>query len=111
MSAPSDGTTLITGATGTVGHAIAKRLAERGRRVRALVRSAERARQLLPGDVEVTQGDVTDPASVRGAVEGCKTVYHASGLPEQWRRDTGDFQRVNVQGTANMIDAALDAGV
>ena len=111
MSHQSDGTTLVTGATGTVGHAIVRRLTESGRMARALVRSAERARRLLPGDVEVAEGDVADASSVRRAVEGCKTVYHASGLPEQWRKDTGDFQRVNVQGTANMIDAALAAGI
>jgi dihydroflavonol-4-reductase len=102
---------LITGATGTVGHPIAERLAAAGDRVRALVRSAERARTLLPEGVEPVAGDVADAASVREATVGCAVVYHAAGLPEQWRRDPADFQRVNVEGTRNAVEAALAEGV
>ena len=102
---------LVTGATGTVGHPIAARLVADGHRVRALVRSLERARPLLPEGVEAVPGDVTDLASVREAVDGCELVYHAAGLPEQWRLDPGDFTRVNVEGTRNVVSAARDAGV
>jgi dihydroflavonol-4-reductase len=56
-------------------------------------------------------GDVTDAPSVRAALDGCGTVYHAAGIPEQWRRDTGEFARVNVEGTRNVVDAAVAAGV
>jgi nucleoside-diphosphate-sugar epimerase len=103
-------TVLITGATGQVGHAIARRLAGDGVAVRALVRSPERAR-VLPEGVEPVFGDVTDPASLRAALDGCATVYHAAGIPEQWRRDVGEFTRVNVEGTRNVVEAALAAGV
>ncbi len=102
---------LITGATGTVGDAIAVQLLERGEQVRALVRSPERARGLLGNEIELLEGDVTDAASVRKAVEGCATVFHAAGLPEQWRQDVGDFTRVNVDGTRNLAEASLAAGV
>ncbi len=102
---------LVTGATGNVGHPIARRLAAEGHRVRALVRDPERARGLLPEGVEAVPGDVTDAESVRAAVRGCDVVYHAAGLPEQWRRDTADFTRVNVDGTRNVAEAALAAGV
>jgi dihydroflavonol-4-reductase len=103
-------TVLITGATGQVGNAIARRLAGDGVEVRALVRSPERAR-VLPEGVQPVFGDVTDPASLREALDGCATVYHAAGIPEQWRKDTGEFARVNVEGTRNVVDAALAAGV
>ena len=103
-------TVLITGATGQVGNAIARRLADDGVEVRALVRSPERAR-VLPGGVQPVFGDVTDAPSVRAALEGCATVYHAAGIPEQWRRDVDEFARVNVEGTRNVVDAALAAGV
>ncbi|MGH2924058.1 MAG: SDR family NAD(P)-dependent oxidoreductase [Solirubrobacterales bacterium] len=102
---------LVTGATGTVGHPIARRLAEAGDRVRALVRSPERAASLLPEGVEAVAGDVSDADSVHLAVEGASVVYHAAGMPEQWRLDPDDFARVNVDGTRNMIDAALASGV
>lgn len=98
---------LITGATGTVGHPISARLAADGHHVRALVRSPERARDLLPDGVEAVAGDVADAASVRAAIAGCSVVYHAAGLPEQWRLDPGDFQRVNTEGTRNLVEAAL----
>ncbi|MEA2272959.1 MAG: hypothetical protein QOI98_1667 [Solirubrobacteraceae bacterium] len=104
-------TVLVTGATGNVGHPIAARLAREGHRVRALVRSPERARALLPAEVEIVGGDVTDATSVTSAIAGCETVYHAAGLPEQWRLDNADFTRVNVEGTRNLVDAALAAGV
>jgi len=101
---------LITGATGTVGYPIAERLNADGHSVRALVRDPARARKLLPDGVERVAGDVADAASVRAAIEGCAVVYHAAGLPEQWRLDNADFQRINVEGTRNMVHAALDEG-
>jgi dihydroflavonol-4-reductase len=103
-------TVLITGATGQVGNAIARRLAEDGAEVRALVRSPERAR-VLPEGVQPVFGDVTDVQSLRAALDGSATVYHAAGIPEQWRKDVGEFARVNVDGTRNVVEAALAAGV
>lgn len=105
------GATLITGATGTVGHAVAAQLAASGAEVRALVRDVERARPLLPAGVAPIRGDVTDPGSVAAAVAGCERVFHAAGLPEQWRLHPQDFQRVNGEGTANVVDACLAHGV
>jgi len=105
------GTTFLTGGTGIVGNAIAAELVRRGRRVRALVRSLERGRALLPAQCELVQGDVTDAASVKAALDGCDVVYHAAGLPEQWLPDPGTFARVNVGGTRIVADAARAVGV
>ena len=105
------GRTLLTGATGTVGHAIARALIAEGRAVRALVRDVERARELVPDRVELMAGDVTDAASVRRAVAGCDVVYHASGLPEQWLPDPATFRRVNHEGTRHVLEAALAENV
>jgi len=102
---------LVTGATGTVGSAVAAELAATGHSVRALVRDVDRARPLLPSGVEPVRGDVTDAASISAAVDGCERVYHAAGLPEQWRLDPEDFRRVNVAGTANVVEACLAGGV
>jgi dihydroflavonol-4-reductase len=103
-------TVLITGATGQVGNAIARRLAADGVEVRALVRSPERAR-VLPEGVQPVFGDVTDAESLRAALDGAGTVYHAAGIPEQWRKDVDEFARVNVEGTRNVVEAALATGV
>ncbi|WP_018217090.1 NAD-dependent epimerase/dehydratase family protein [Salinispora vitiensis] len=102
---------LVTGATGTVGSLLVRDLADRGVRVRALVRSPERAAAALPQGVETVRGDVTDLASVRSAVGGCDTVFHAAGLPEQWLADPDVFERVNVGGTRHLVEAALAEGV
>lgn len=102
---------LVTGATGTVGHPIARKLVERGHTVRALVRSPERAAGSLPPGVEIAAGDLGDRDAVRAAVEGASIVYHAAGMPEQWRLDNDDFIRVNVDGTRNMVEAAAAAEV
>jgi dihydroflavonol-4-reductase len=105
-------TVLVTGATGQVGNAIVRRLAAGGVEVRALLRSrSPEQASALPAGVQAVSGDVADPSSLRAALEGCTTVYHAAGIPEQWRRDVGEFTRVNVEGTRNMVDAALAVGV
>ncbi len=104
-------TTLVTGATGLVGYHVACALLQRGRRVRALVRSIERGKAVLPEECELAVGDITDRAAVRRAMEGCSVVYHVAGLHEQWLRDPAQFEQVNVGGTRNAIDAALELGV
>jgi dihydroflavonol-4-reductase len=102
---------LVTGATGKVGGATARALLDRGDEVRALVRDPARAADLLPTGVELAAGDVTDPASLASAVEGCELVFNAMGLPEQWVRDEGIFERVNARGAENVTRAASQAGV
>lgn len=104
-------TVLLTGATGTVGSALATRLVADGRPVRALVRDLDRAGRLLPDGIELVRGDIVDAPSVEAAVDGCDTVFHVAGLPEQWRRDMGEFDRVNAGGTEVVARAALAAGV
>jgi nucleoside-diphosphate-sugar epimerase len=102
---------LVTGATGKVGHAIASALLDRGESVRALVRDPKRAASLLPAGIEPVAGDVTEPASLAGAVEGCELVFNSMGLPEQWVRDPGIFERINAQGSGELARAAKRAGV
>jgi dihydroflavonol-4-reductase len=103
-------TVLVTGATGNVGHRIATKLRDRGDRVRALVRDPERARKVLP-DVELVRGDVTAPETLEPAMRDVGLVFHAAGMPEQWQRDEGIFDRVNHAGTVAVFDAAKAAKV
>jgi len=103
--------TLVTGATGLIGNAIARQLSEAGHSVRILARDAQRAAALVPAGVEVVQGDITEPESLSRAVAGMDWVFHAAGMPEQWQADPGIFDRVNRAGTRNLLEAALAAGV
>ncbi len=103
--------TLVTGATGLVGNALAKRLCERGHAVRILVRDPSKAAAILPKDVDVIAGDITEAATLPPALKDVEWVFHAAGMPEQWQKDDSIFDRVNRQGTANVMAAALAAGV
>ena len=107
--------TLVTGATGFVGWHVARRLLERGERVRALVRDPARLKEPkglgeLDG-VEAVRGDLRDPESLTRAVEGCGVVYHVAADYRLWARDPEEMFRSNVEGTRNLLDAGRRNGV
>lgn len=68
-------TILVTGATGTVGRHVVAQLVERGEKVRALTRDPDRARQVLPGSVEVAFGDLSAPETLAPALEGVTRLH------------------------------------
>jgi uncharacterized protein YbjT (DUF2867 family) len=91
---------LVTGATGTAGSQVVRALRARGARVRAFVRDAEKARQLLGDEVELAVGDFAKPSSVRAALEGVEAMLLSCA---------DDPRRVEWE--TNAIDAAAAAGV
>jgi len=93
---------LATGATGAVGPAVVRALAEAGWQVRALVRR-DLPPGLLPAGVELVGGDLLDPASLRRAVEGVDAVVHMAALLHEQR---GDARAMNVDATRTLVDAA-----
>jgi dihydroflavonol-4-reductase len=101
---------LVTGASGKIGNAVARKLAERGNEVVALVRDPAKAKGVLPDGVELTRGDVTDPASLHAAAEGIDGAFNCMGLFEQWFADPVIFDRVNAHGAQNVVAAAREAG-
>ena len=102
---------LITGATGFLGAHLVQRLSASGRRVRALVRAASiQAAPNGPG-IETATGDVNDLASLESACQGAAAVIHAAGLVAYSRAARRDLERVNVDGTANVLTACERAGV
>jgi nucleoside-diphosphate-sugar epimerase len=104
----SGSTALVTGATGSLGGALALTLADRGVSVRALTRSAGRGRFLRQrGDVDVVEGDVTDAARMREVSQGCDYVFHAAVVQGT---DLGELRRVIREGTRNLVEAAAMAG-
>jgi nucleoside-diphosphate-sugar epimerase len=102
---------LVTGASGFIGGRLAERLAtEEGVRVRAMVRSAGKAGRLAKLPLEIVEGDLLDPQSLSRTVKGCDLVFHCAALV----RETGkkkEFYQINVQGTENIVKAAVAAGV
>ncbi|MCC5918027.1 MAG: NAD-dependent epimerase/dehydratase family protein [Cryomorphaceae bacterium] len=103
--------TLVTGATGNLGNAIVRQLLANNRKVRCLVRNIEREKTVLPPNVELVQGDLTDKASIEKAMKGVTSIFHAGGLPEQWFKDESIFEKVNTLGTQYLIEAALNEKV
>jgi nucleoside-diphosphate-sugar epimerase len=103
---------LVTGATGFTGGHLARELARRGNAVRALVRNTDdaRAAALRADGIETVPGDLVDPVAVRAAAEGCEVVYHIAALYREAKHGDDAYRRVNVDGTANVLDAAQAAG-
>lgn len=104
---------LITGATGYIGRHLVTRLVEQSERPRCLVRSIERALQILPYDkVELVQGDTTHASSLKDAVQDIDTIIHTGFLTADRKQSPGNhYETTNVQGTANLIKAAQEGGV
>lgn len=102
-------TILVTGATGKVGSRLAKRLAQRGDRVRALVRDAARASDLRDAGVELAVGDLLDPSSLAAAARDIDAVVHCAAF---FRGATAEqAHAVNDQGTQHLAHATREAGV
>lgn len=104
-------TTLITGATGLLGGAVAKILLQEGHTVRVMVRSLQRAQSLARLGAEVIQADMIDPPSLERAVSGCQVVLHFAGALADEYASRVYFHQVNVEGTLHLAQAALAAGV
>jgi uncharacterized protein YbjT (DUF2867 family) len=104
---------LITGATGYIGRHLVARLVAQGERPRCLVRDTKRAAAILPADkVELVRGDTVDSATLQEAVRGIDTIVHAAFITADHKESTGNhYEDTNVRGTANLIQAAKDAGV
>ncbi len=102
---------LVTGASGFVGGHVARSLVEEGAPVRVLLRKSSSTAAIEDLKVEEAAGDLTDPASLRKAVAGCEMVFHVAADYRLWVRDPSAMYAANVDGTANLLDAAAEAGV
>jgi dihydroflavonol-4-reductase len=109
MASPPD-LNLVTGATGFVGSAVARALLGRGYRVRVLARPNSDRRNLAGLAVEVAEGAMEDPRSLARAVAGCRYVYHVAADYRIWVPDPASMYRANVDGTRDLLIAALEAG-
>lgn len=104
-------TTLVTGASGFVGSAVARQLAAQGHEVRALVRPGGDRRNLQGLALSLVEGDLGDPDSLRRAVAGCEWLFHVAADYRLWVPDPSAMLRVNVAGTETLLKRAGDAGV
>ncbi len=100
----------VTGGSGFIGGALIRRLVAGGSTARALARSDRSAAALAELGAEPVRGDLQDVAAMTAGAEGCKAAFHLAAKVEQWG-SREDFERDNVRGTANALEACAAAGV
>lgn len=102
---------LVTGATGFVGFHVAKLLSEKKFPVRALVRPETESGYLKHYDIEIVYGDLRNRESVMRAAAGCGQVFHVAADYRIWVPDGKGMYATNVEGTKNVVYAAIKSGV
>ena len=100
----------ITGGTGFIGQKIAKNLANEGNEVVALIRSKNKAQDLQHERISFVEGDLFSTDALQAGMEGCDEVYHLAAFASVWAKDD-TFEKVNINGTLNILDAAKAQGV
>lgn len=101
----------VTGATGFIGVTLCHALADQGHTVHALVRNPLKAEQIRHEQIRVAEGQILDPDSLVKGMESCDAAIHLAALAKVWSRDPAEFYSVNVRGTLNVMNAAMQAGV
>jgi dihydroflavonol-4-reductase len=101
----------VTGATGLTGSNVCKLLVERGDRVRALVRPTSDSAPLAELGVDLVEGDITEPADVLRAAEGCEAAIHTAALLGASQQEMSEFEAVNTAGTTHVLDAGAKLGM
>src|SRR3954447_26083117 len=101
---------LVTGATGLVGSHLIQALVQQGKPVRALYRSSIPA-YAGADKVEWVQGDILDVIALEEALAGVEQVYHCAAIVSFHPKNKDELYQVNVEGTANIVNACISTGV
>jgi nucleoside-diphosphate-sugar epimerase len=101
----------VTGATGFIGGRVARQLREAGHDVVAIARQPARAQDLVAQGIQVVPGDVTEKESLRAPMTGVDGVFHLAGWYQVGVRDKTPGQRINVDGTRNVLEVMRDLHV
>jgi len=102
---------LVTGASGFVGNEVVRELLARGHAVKALVRPKSEKKLQERDQVEIVFGDCLNPEVLHQAVQGCDAVIHLVGIIREFPGRGITFERVHVEATKNVVEAAKAAGV
>ena len=102
---------LITGATGYIGSSLTFKLASQGHDVRILCRKTPAEPAYRMPNIKVVIGDIHDKDALRDAMTGVSQVYHMAAFARLWAKDKNTFHHINVEGSARVFQAALEAGV
>ncbi|MDA8137726.1 MAG: SDR family oxidoreductase [Desulfobacteraceae bacterium] len=102
---------LVTGAAGFIGSHVVQELLKENVAVRALLRPGENTRNLDGLDIERMEGDILDKAAVAKAIQGVDTLFHLAAVYAIWMKDWRGIYEVNLQGSRNLLWAALKADI
>ena len=102
---------LVTGATGFLGAHLVRALSDLGMEVVAMVRPGSDTRGIERYRPRLAHADLTEPATLRPAVDGCELVFHCAAVVSFHRRDAAALRQTNVDGTRALVRAARDARV
>src|SRR5581483_9256074 len=98
----------VTGASGFIGSNLVHELVARGHRVRALLRPESDTRGLAGADYEPVRGDISDVDACAAAMKGCDWCFHVAASYHLWLKDYRPMYAANVDGTRNVIQAAVN---
>jgi nucleoside-diphosphate-sugar epimerase len=101
----------LTGATGFIGAQVARQLAQAGHQVVAVVRSPDKAQDLVKLGAAVHKGDVTDKESMRLPMTGVDGVFHIAGWYKIGARDKRAGAQINVEGTRNVLELMRELNI
>jgi dihydroflavonol-4-reductase len=102
---------LVTGGTGFIGSHVVRELLKQKIQVRCLIRASSKRDNLADLEVEYVIGDLTDVASLKMAVMDCQMLFHVAADYRLWASRPSDLNRVNVEGTRHLLQAAGEAGL
>lgn len=103
--------TFVTGATGFVGSAVARKLVENGHSLKVLTRANSNKSNLQGLNVEIVEGDLLNPEAFAESLRGCKYLFHVAADYRLWVPDSKKMMQINVEGTRRLLLAAQQAGV
>jgi farnesol dehydrogenase len=101
----------ITGATGYIGQRLTEELLRQGHEVHALCRQRPDFPSFRRPEFYFYQGDLFDMHALNAAMKNCEAVFHLAAIAKVWMPSRGQYYDVNVKGTVNVLDAALDNNV
>ena len=102
---------LVTGAGGFIGSHVIEELLKENIEVRALIRPGESLTNLKGMEIEQVEGDILDKSVVLKAMAGVDTVFHLAAIYSIWMRDWSRIYEVNIQGTQNVLWAAMKSNI
>jgi farnesol dehydrogenase len=101
----------LTGISGFIGSNLARQLVAGGHRVNAIIRGPEPEEFREDTLVRFFKGDLHNVEILKQAMDGCDVAFHLAAYAKPWAKNPGDFHRINVEGAANVFEAALASGI